>query len=207
MSTFLQKIGLSKTHKYESTLPLRDFTVEQILNIDPKDVGFNIREKEGSIRLNDEQSRALAFLLLLKEEEQQEPSKKEEHDTRVQMYLRREREVSNLIKNTQKQVQRDQKFESNIQSRLDALNPNYSDLKERHRKLNEPIAPVHEKSDKSQDEELQHYFEEGGRRRSRRRRSTKSKKKKTQHIKHFKSKKNKSIKKLQKRKTRVTCNK
>lgn len=209
MSSFFQKIGLSKTHKYESTLPLKLFSVEQILSIDPKDIGLNIREKEGSIRLNDEQSRALAFLLLLKEEEQKEPSKKGEHDRRVQMYLQRESEVSGLIKNTQKEVEK----ENNYQTRLHALYPNYSDLEERHRKLNEPIAPkVQDKSqklDEDEYEELENYFnEKGGRRKSKRRkRSKKSKKNKTKHIKHSKSKKNKSTKTFQKRKTRVTRNK
>lgn len=201
MSTFFQKIGLSKTHKYESTLPLKLFSVEQILSIDPKDIGLNIREKEGSIRLNDEQSRALAFLLLLKEEEQKEPSKKGEHDRRVQMYLQRESEVSSLIKNTQKQVEK----ENDFQTRLHALYPKYSDLEERHRKLNnDSIAP----KVLDAEEELNKYFEEeGGRRRSRRRRFTKSKKNKTKHIRQSKSKKNKSTKTSQKRKTRVTRNK
>ena len=211
MSSFFQKIGLSKTHKYESTLPLEHFSVEQILRIDPKDVGFNIREKEGIRKLEDaEKSKALAYLLLIKENEKKGIWKEEDRNKHIEKYLETEsklneqvrRQENSLIKNAQEEVKTEQRFARDMQGRLNELDPTYTDLRTRAKNLNAvPTTTI--------DDELADYFDEnGGRRKSkRRRRSTKLKKNKTKHIKHSKSKKNKSTKKFQKRKTRVTRNK
>lgn len=233
MTTFLQKMGLSKTHKYESPLQFKNFSVEQILNIDPNDVGFNIREKEGVELEHGEKSKALAFLLLIKENEKKHIWNKEDRETHIKKYLATEKEinntrennVNNLVENTKKKVDTEQKPIRDDQARLNELDPRYTNLKQRVESLKAtPTTNVEEdfeeflllqeaeakNKENAESEELQDYFEEnGGRRKSKKRkqRHSKSKKKKTQHIKHFKSKKNKSIKKLQKRKTRVMRNK
>jgi hypothetical protein len=133
MTTFLQKMGLSKTHKYESTLPLELMSVEQILNIDPKDVGFNIRGKEGVRELeHGEKSKALAFLLLIKENEQNHTWNKKDRETHIKEYLAtekkinntRENNVNNLVENTQKDVTND----TNLYGRLTRLDPKFNKL-------------------------------------------------------------------------------
>ena len=133
MTTFLQKMGVSKTHKYESTLPLELMSVEQILNIDPEDVGFDIRGKEGVRELeHGEKSKALAFLLLIKENEQNHTWNKEDRETHIKKYLTtekkinntRENNVNNLVENTKKDVTNDTK----LYGRLTRLDPKFNKL-------------------------------------------------------------------------------
>ena len=66
MSTFFQKIGLSKTHKYETQSDLVNLKPEEIIRIPLTDFGNYIETKTGNVTLDENQAKALRKLLLFK---------------------------------------------------------------------------------------------------------------------------------------------
>jgi hypothetical protein len=55
-----------KNHKYETQADLKDMTPEQIVNIDPEDVGFYLKYKTGGVPLEGVKEEAMDALLLIK---------------------------------------------------------------------------------------------------------------------------------------------
>ena len=52
-----------KKHKYETQTDLQNLSVEEIIRIDPKDIGFYIEEETGSNPLTGDKLKALNKLL------------------------------------------------------------------------------------------------------------------------------------------------
>jgi hypothetical protein len=55
-----------KNHKYETQADLKDMTAEQIVNIEPEEVGFYLKYKTGGIPLEGVKEEAMNALLLIK---------------------------------------------------------------------------------------------------------------------------------------------
>jgi hypothetical protein len=58
-----------KSHKYETQADLKDMTAEQIVNIEPEEVGFYLRDETGGIPLEGVKRNAMNTLLSIKTED------------------------------------------------------------------------------------------------------------------------------------------
>jgi len=58
-----------KKHRYETQADLKDMTAEQIVNLNPKDVGTYLENETGGIPLEGQKRRAMFTLLNIKKRE------------------------------------------------------------------------------------------------------------------------------------------
>lgn len=63
-----------KKHRYETQADLKDMTAEQIVNLNPKDVGFYLETDTGGIPLEGVKRRAMFALLGIKKREKETPN-------------------------------------------------------------------------------------------------------------------------------------
>lgn len=63
-----------KKHRYETQADLKDMTAEQIVNLNPKDVGFYLETETGGIPLEGVKRRAMFTLLNIKKREKETPN-------------------------------------------------------------------------------------------------------------------------------------
>ena len=56
-----------KKHRYETQADLKNMTAEQIVNIDPKDVGFYIEQETGGVPLEGVKKRQCGVYYLLRD--------------------------------------------------------------------------------------------------------------------------------------------
>ena len=65
-----------KKHRYETQADLKDMTAEQIVNIDPKDVGFYIEQETGGVPLEGVKKKAMWSLLSIKRHNKPTPNER-----------------------------------------------------------------------------------------------------------------------------------
>ena len=65
-----------KKHRYETQADLKNMTAEQIVNIDPKDVGFYIEQETGGVPLEGVKKKAMWSLLSIKRHNKPTPNER-----------------------------------------------------------------------------------------------------------------------------------
>lgn len=65
-----------KKHRYETQADLKDMTAEQIVNINPKDVGNYLKDETGGIPLEGVKRSAMTTLLAIKKYDKERPNEK-----------------------------------------------------------------------------------------------------------------------------------
>jgi phosphorylcholine metabolism protein LicD len=119
-------MGIGKKHKYESQADLKDMTREEIVRIDPKDIGLYVETETGDIPLTGDKKKALTRLLAIKRLEKENPSASSQRDKLINDFEKREGWVSNpevdrLIIDTTKQVEYGKLADKKMGNRLLAL--------------------------------------------------------------------------------------
>lgn len=185
--SYFRSIGIGKKHRYESQADLKDMTREEIVRIDPKDIGLYIETETGDIPLTGDKKKALTRLLAIKRLEKESPSAANQRDKIINDFEKREGWVSNpevdrLIIDTTKQVEYDKLADKKMGNRLLALG-------------DKPIVPL------TEEEELWDSLEnlEKGGRKTRKYRKSKTKRR---PYKYKKSKTNKRKSKISRKSLR-----
>lgn len=122
-----------KKHKYETQADLQGFTVEEIIRIDPKDIGFYIEENPGPKPLVGDKLKALKKLLAFK---RNIPKGAQVPESMIQQYLNEEAQINKMIGEATGEVVKEYKKKT-----VDDLN--MIDLERRlaalHNQMPEPI--------------------------------------------------------------------
>ena len=97
-----------KKHRYETQADLKNMTAEQIVNIDPKDVGFYIEQETGGVPLEGVKKKAMWSLLSIKRHNKPTPNERARQGA-ISRFLdtegiRTNPEVDRLIANTQTEM-------------------------------------------------------------------------------------------------------
>ena len=83
-----------KKHRYETQADLKDMTAEQIVNLNPKDVGTYLENETGGIPLEGQKRRAMFTLLNIKKREKETPNARAKQSA-ITSFLEREGIKSN----------------------------------------------------------------------------------------------------------------
>jgi hypothetical protein len=73
LKNYLRK-NFGKSHRYETQADLKDMTAEQIVNIEPKDVGYYIEQETGGVPLEGVKKDAMTTLLFIKQYNKKRPN-------------------------------------------------------------------------------------------------------------------------------------
>ena len=97
-----------KKHRYETQADLKNMTAEQIVNIDPKDVGFYIEQETGGVPLEGVKKKAMWSLLSIKRHNKATPNERARQGA-ISRFLdtegiRPNPEVDRLIADTQTEM-------------------------------------------------------------------------------------------------------
>ena len=115
-----------KDHKYKSHADLKDMSAEEIVSLNPSDVGYYIEKETGGIPLSDVKKRALLNLLARKKEEKISGINPRIREKIINSFLTREglkndKEVSNLIVDTGSKITADALQMKTMENRLRKL--------------------------------------------------------------------------------------
>jgi len=83
-----------KKHKYETQADLQGLSVEEIIRIDPKDIGFYIEEETGGNPLTGDKLKALKKLLAFK---RNIPKGKPVPESMIQQFLNEDAQINKLM--------------------------------------------------------------------------------------------------------------
>jgi hypothetical protein len=114
-----------KKHKYETQSDLKDMTAEQIVNLNPQDVGSYIETETGGIPLTGIKRKAMFRLLAIKKQDKLNPNPVARQDA-INTFLEREGlksnpEVDRLIMSTHNEIMEDQVSQKQLENRLRKL--------------------------------------------------------------------------------------
>jgi hypothetical protein len=109
-----------KKHRYETQADLKDMTAEQIVSLNPGDVGYYIEQETGGVPLEGVKKKAIWTLLAIKKQNKARPDETARQRA-ITSFLQREGirpdpEVDRLIANTQTEM-----VQENMDNRLRAL--------------------------------------------------------------------------------------
>lgn len=115
-----------KKHKYETQADLKDMTAEQIVSLNPSDVGTYIETETGGIPLTGVKKRAMFNLLAQKKQEKQTGPNPTARATIIDSFLKREGlrndpEVDKLLVHTNTEVMGDKVRMKEMENRLRKL--------------------------------------------------------------------------------------
>lgn len=115
-----------KKHKYETQADLKDMTAEQIVSLNPSDVGSYIVEETGGVPLTGVKKRALNNLLAQKRVEKESGPNPVARQRVIDSFLKRENlrndpEVTNLLVETNNQIMYDRVSDKELENRLRRL--------------------------------------------------------------------------------------
>lgn len=156
-----------KKHKYETQADLQNMTAEQIVSLNPSEVGLYIENETGGVPLTGVKRRAMYRLLAIKKQEKMTPNPVARQSAITQFLqnegIKENPEVTKLLVDTHNQMMSDRVSQKQLENRLRKLK-------------NEPEMPY------TQDEEMYlrlHRLGSGGKRKrySRRRLRGKTKRK------------------------------
>ena len=130
MSSF--KSYFRKKHKYGSQADLKDMSAEQIVSLNPSDVGYYLEEETGGVPLEGVKRRAMITLLAIKKQNKATPNERARQGA-ISRFLDREGirpdpEVQGLIDSTRDEMIQEDKVKlkeqinmKNMENRLRAL--------------------------------------------------------------------------------------
>lgn len=144
IKSFFRK-ATGKPHKYETQSDLKDMTAEQIVSLNPSEVGNYIDKEPGGVPLTGAKKRAMYTLLAIKNMQKQRPNERARQSS-ITSFLEKEGiksnpEVDKLISQAQYQIAQENTVKMNEQ--LDM-----KDMENRLRKLNnqQPIPDTEEET-------------------------------------------------------------
>jgi len=121
-----------KKHKYETQADLKDMTAEQIVSLNPSEVGYYLEEETGGVPLEGVKRRAMFSLLAIKKQNKATPNERARQGA-ISRFLDREGiksdpEVQKLIDSTRDEMVQEDKAKlkeqidmKNMENRLRAL--------------------------------------------------------------------------------------
>lgn len=170
-NTIRKSNPLAKKHRYETQADLQQFTAEQILEIDPKDIGTYIEVQTGDKPLTGEKMRALYRLLAYKKIPSLNKENREKLNSNVSYTKTNPKsEANELLKNIAKEVQAEHFGEDSTRNLEDRLN----------RLKGLPVAPLTAKEQAAKEGAAYFNTTEIGGRTKRKRRRKSPKRRKTQ---------------------------
>jgi hypothetical protein len=95
-----------KKHKYETQADLQDLSMEEIIRIDPKDIGFYIEEETGGKPLTGDKLKALNRLLAFK---RNIPKGRPVPESMIQKFLNEDAEINKLMGEATNEIVRENK--------------------------------------------------------------------------------------------------
>ena len=101
-----------KPHKYETQADLDKLTADEIIHLDPKEVGFYVEKNEGGVKLTGPKRTSMLRLLSIKRDEKDNPSLIRLRAGVVNKLTNQDKEVTQLMINAQKEI--DAKVMANI---------------------------------------------------------------------------------------------
>lgn len=115
-----------KKHKYETQSDLKDMSAEQIVSLNPSDVGFYIESETGGIPLTGVKKRALFNLLSQKNQEKKTGPNPSAREKVIDSFLKREGlksdpEVTKLLAETDYEITKDRLQMKSLENRLKKL--------------------------------------------------------------------------------------
>jgi hypothetical protein len=111
-----------KPHKYETQADLDKLTADEIIQLEPKEVGFHVENEEGSVKLTGPKRTSMLRLLSIKRDEKNNPSLSRLRPSVVDKLTNQDKEVEKLMKDTQKEIDREAAEENTMRNRLTLLN-------------------------------------------------------------------------------------
>lgn len=114
-----------KKHKYETQSQLKDMTAEQIVNLNPRDVGTYIETETGGVPLTGVKRRAMFRLLAIKKQDKITPNPVARQNA-INQFLQNEGiksnpEVDRLIMDTSNEMMSDKISQKQLENRLRKL--------------------------------------------------------------------------------------
>lgn len=111
-----------KKHKYETQADLKNMTPEQIVNIDPKDIGFYIDKEKGGVKLDELQRRAMYRLIAIKKHAKNETQRQQSIEEFLQnVGIKPNPEVEKLMGDTYIETMYEQLEQKDLENRLRKL--------------------------------------------------------------------------------------
>lgn len=115
-----------KKHKYETQADLKDMTAEQIVSLNPSDIGFYIESETGGVPLTGVKKRALFNLLAQKNQEKKSGINPSAREKVIDSFLKREGlrndpEVNKLLVETEHDIIKDRVQMKSLENRLRKL--------------------------------------------------------------------------------------
>ena len=114
-----------KKHKYETQTDLQNMTAEQIINLNPSEVGFNREDETGGFPLIGVKRRAMYRLLAIKRQEKITPNPVARQSAINQFLqnegIRENPEVTRLLVNTNSQMMSDKVSQKQLENRFRRL--------------------------------------------------------------------------------------
>ena len=99
-----------KKHNYETQADLQGLSVEEIIRIDPKDIGFYIEEETGGNPLTGDKLKALNKLLAFK---RNIPKGKPVPESMIQQFLNEDKQTKQLINEATNEIVKENKQKNN----------------------------------------------------------------------------------------------
>lgn len=114
-----------KKHRYETQADLKDMTAEQIVNLNPRDVGTYIEEETGGVPLTGVKRRAMYRLLAIKKQDKKTPNEMARKNS-IKEFLEREGikenpEVTKLLVELDNKIMSDKVSQKQLENRLRKL--------------------------------------------------------------------------------------
>jgi hypothetical protein len=153
---------LRKKHKYETQSNLQNLSVEEIIRIDPKDIGFYIEEETGGNPLTGDKLKALNKLLAFK---RNIPKGRPVPESMIQQFLNEDAQINKMMGEATNELVKENKQQTIDDLKMLDLNRGVDALSNR---MPQPV---------TKDEDTKRKWTNlGGRTRKSRRNKTKSKK-------------------------------
>ncbi len=114
-----------KKHKYETQADLQNMTAEQIVSLNPSDVGSYIESETGGVPLTGVKRRAMYRLLAIKKQEKMTPNPAARQSAITQFLqnegIKENPEVTKLLVDTHNQMMSDRVSQKQLENRLRKL--------------------------------------------------------------------------------------
>ncbi len=110
-----------KPHKYETQADLDKLTADEIIHLDPKEVGFYVEKNEGGVKLTGPKRTSMLRLLSIKRDEKNNPSLIRLRASVVDKLTNQNKEVEKLMRDTQAEIDREAAEQNSMRNRLALL--------------------------------------------------------------------------------------
>ena len=107
MSSFKNSLKsfFRKPHKYETQADLDKLTADEIIHLDPKEVGLYVENEDGGVKLTGAKRASMLRLLSIKRDEKANPSLIRLRASVVDKLTNRDKEVEQLMRDAQKEIE------------------------------------------------------------------------------------------------------